>query len=560
MKKNKLVYGFQTALDRSPQHSVFKRNSQLTTAFNAGDLVPIYLDEILPGDNVNMNVKALVRQTTMIRPVMDVANIDVFAFFVPNRIIWDDFKKFFGENNDPWDVIDDVLIPIVKAPIDGWKVGTIADYMGLPVNKEGLEVNALPFRAYTQIVNDWFRDQNLQSASHINKSGSNGDGSNGNDYVKDLELGGKPFIANKYHDYFTSALPSPQKGSPITLNIGGRAPVLTNDKKVIEGKQNQLLFSKVDGSYFGDGSNGAGYLSLNTGDEIDRKVIYAGLQGDGSVPISDVGLYPSNLYADLSQATGISINDLRQAISYQHMLEKDARSGTRYVEYLRAHFGVNSPDATQQRAEYLGGYHKPLNVNTVPQTSNTVDAGGVKSPQAGLAAFGESFLSQSVINKTFLEHGYLILVACVRYEHSYQQGVEQLWTRRVRNDIYDPIFANIGEQPIKNKEIYFSNNEKVDNEIFGYNEAWASYRTKFSKVTGMMRSVDKGLDVYHYADKYDKLPKLSSEWLREDKSNIDRTLAIKSTDDMPQFQSDFYFEVMHERPMPVFSIPGIDRI
>lgn len=557
MKKNKLVYGFQTALDRSPQHSVFTRNSQLTTAFNAGDLVPIYLDEILPGDNVKMDVKALVRQTTMIRPVMDVANIDVFAFFVPNRIIWDDFKKFFGENDDPWAVTDEVLIPIVKAPSDGWKVGTIADYMGLPVNKKGLEVNALPFRAYAQIVNDWFRDQNLQSVSHINKSNSYGNGSNGSDYVKDLELGGKPFIANKYHDYFTSALPSPQKGSPITLNIGGKAPVVTGanssrDKLNMEPMQ----MTPVKGAPVIPANGLNMHVSANEGDRLFGKVI--GHKGEGAT--SDFDLIPSNLYADLSSATGISINDLRQAIAYQHMLEKDARSGTRYVEYLRAHFGVNSPDATQQRAEYLGGYHKPLNVNTVPQTSNTVDAGGVKSPQAGLAAFGESFLSQSMINKTFLEHGYLILVACVRYEHSYQQGVEQLWTRRLRNDIYDPIFANIGEQPIKNKEIYFSGNEKVDNEIFGYNEAWASYRTKFSKVTGMMRSVDKGLDVYHYADNYSKLPKLSAEWLREDKTNIDRTLAIKSTDDMPQFQSDFYFEVTHERPMPVFSIPGIDRI
>lgn len=549
MKKNKLVYGFQTALDRSPQHSVFTRNSKLTTAFNAGDLVPIYLDEILPGDNVKMDLNAIVRQTTMLKPVMDVANIDVFAFFVPNRIIWDDFKKFFGENNDPWAVTDDVLIPVVKAPSDGWEVGTIADYMGLPVNKKDLEVNALPFRAYTQIVNDWFRDQNLQSASHINKSSSDGNGSNGSNYVQDLELGGKPFIANKYHDYFTSALPSPQKGPPITLNIGGKAPVLTDSKKILTGKRKGITFSRDDGKPMSDGS-----YDLKYANDSDYGGLYDEQIGAGVTGISK--LYPDNLYADLSDATGITINDLRQAIAYQHMLEKDARSGTRYVEYLRAHFGVNSPDATQQRAEYLGGYHKPLSVNTVSQTSSSV-AG---SALGNLAAFGETGIRQSLVNKTFLEHGYLILVACVRYQHSYQQGVEQLWTRRLRNDFYDPIFANIGEQPIKNKEIYFSGNEKIDNDIFGYNEAWASYRTKFSKVTGMMRSVEKGLDNYHYADNYDKLPKLSAEWLREDKANIDRTLAIKSTNDIPQFQSDFYFEVMHERPMPVFSVPGIDKI
>jgi hypothetical protein len=553
MKKNKLVYGFHTALDRSPQHAVFKRNSKLTTAFNAGELVPIYLDEILPGDNFKMNLNAIIRQTTLLKPIMDIANIDVFAFFVPNRIIWDDFKKFFGENNDPWAVTDDVLIPVIKSPKSGWKVGTIADYMGLPVNKEGLEVSALPFRAYAQIVNDWFRDQNLQEASHINKTSSNSNGSNGDNYVSDLELGGKPFIANKYHDYFTSALPSPQKGEPITLNVGGRAPVLTSDKRIVDPKQSSMTFSTSDGQDLNFGTYNAGLINDGTtlSDQARLSALYK------QVGISpDPLMYPDNLYADLSQATGISINDLRQAIAYQHMLEKDARSGTRYVEYLRSHFGVNSPDATQQRAEYLGGYHKPLNVNTVPQTSSTVDT----SALGNLGAFGESFLSQSIINKTFLEHGYLILVACVRYEHSYQQGVEQLWTRRVRNDIYDPIFANIGEQPIRNKEIYFSGNEKVDDEIFGYNEAWASYRTKFSKVTGMMRSVDKGLDYYHYADNYSSLPKLSAEWLREDKANIDRTLAVKSTDDMPQFQSDFYFEVMHERAMPVFSVPGIDRI
>lgn len=551
MKKNKLVYGFQSALDRSPQHSVFIRNSKLTTAFNAGDLVPIYLDEILPGDNVKMNLNAIIRQTTLLKPVMDTSNIDVFAFFVPNRIIWDDFKKFFGENNDPWAVTDEVLIPVINSPSDGWKVGTIADYMGLPVNKKGLQVNALPFRAYTQIVNDWFRDQNLQQNSHINKTSSVGNGSNGNNYVTDLELGGKPYVANKYHDYFTSALPSPQKGSPITLNIGGVAPVFTGASQTPTNRE-PLHFT---------GAKMSKPIPPNTNRSVNAYTLPGqnnaiAYLGNNQSSLQDVSVTVDNLYTDLSKATGISINDLRQAIAYQHMLEKDARSGTRYVEYLRSHFGVNSPDATQQRAEYLGGYHKPLNINTVPQTSSTVDA----SALGNLGAFGETALGQSLINKTFLEHGYLILVACVRYDHSYQQGVEQLWTRKLRNDIYDPIFANIGEQPIKNKEIYFSGDEKVDNEIFGYNEAWASYRTKFSKVTGMMRSVDKGLDYYHYADNYAKLPKLSADWLREDKSNIDRTLAIKSTDDMPQFQSDFYFEVMHERPMPVYSIPGIDRI
>lgn len=553
MKKNKLVHNFNTVLDSSPQHTLFTRNSKLTTAFNAGELVPIYLDEILPGDNVKLDISAIIRQTTMLKPVMDFANIDVYGFFVPNRIIWDDFKKFFGENDDPWAVTDDVLIPIVRAPSDGWEVGTIADYMGLPVNKKGLEVNALPFRAYTQIVNDWFRDQNLQSVSHINKSSSAANGSNGDNYIKDLELGGKPFIANKYHDYFTSALPNSQKGSPITLNIGGKAPVVTgvnNLRDNLNLEPMQMTPVKNAPVIPANGLNV--HVSAVKGDAIHGKVI--GHKGEGAT--SDFDLLPSNLYADLSRATGISINDLRQAIVLQHMLEKDARSGTRYVEYLRAHFGVTSPDATQQRAEYLGGYRQPLHVNTISQTSSTVE----DSALGNLAGFGETGIHQKLISKTFLEHGYLILVGCVRYQHSYQQGVEQLWTRRVRTDIYDPIFANIGEQPIKNKEIYFSGDEKIDNETFGFNEAWASYRTKFNKVTGMMRSVDKGLDYYHYADNYAKLPKLEVEWLREDKSNIDRTLAIKSTDDMPQFQADFYFEVKHERPIPMYSVPGIDRI
>lgn len=559
MKRNKLVYNFGNTLNSSPQHSMFVRNSKLITAFNAGDLVPIYLDEILPGDNVKLDIKALIRQTTMLKPVMDVANIDVYGFFVPNRIIWDDFKKFFGENEDPWAVSGEILVPTVSSPTDGWKIGTIADYMGLPINKKGLKVSALPFRAYAQIVNDWFRDQNLQSVAHINKTNSAGAGSNGTDWVKDLELGGKPFIANKYHDYFTSALPKPQKGNAINLNIGGSAPIYTSKEQIIRGKQEGLLFSNTKGTDFDDQKSAAGGLGM-VGINVNGKYPYsiAGLDLAKAPAIAPKDeLYPNNLYADLSKATGISINDLRQAITYQHMLEKDARSGTRYVEYLRSHFGVNSPDATQQRAEYLGGYRKPLNVNTVPQTSNTVS----DSAQASLAAFGESFLNESLINKTFLEHGYLILVASVRYEHSYQQGLEQLWTRSTRNDFYDPIFANIGEQPIKNKEIYFSGGTTtVDDEIFGYNEAWASYRTKFNKITGMMRSIEKGLDYYHYGDNYNALPKLSAEWLREDKTNIDRTLAVKSTDDMPQFQADFYFEVKHERPMPVFSIPGIDRI
>lgn len=545
MKRNKLIYNFNNIIGKRPKRSTFYRTNMHKTTLNTGDLIPVFWDEILPGDTYNMETKAIVRQTTMIKPIFDATYLEIMYFFVPMRLTWENTQKFFGENTDEWAVKDAPTIPQIQSPDEGWKTGTIADYMGLPINKE-LKISALPFRAYAKIFNDWFRDENLQKASHINTGDSTTKGTNGDNYVTDLEAGGMPAKANKRHDYFTSCLPAPQKGDAVKLNLGGSAPVHAKSLAFDTTGDSELKFDANQGT-------GLYHRVWQSGQSLES-------EKTGAEPAGELQkMIPNNLYADLSKATQITINELRQAIAYQQMLEKDARSGTRYVEFLKAHFGVDSPDARQQRSEYLGGLKQPMNVQQIPQTNSTDST----SPQANLAAYGESKLRHNSFKKTFTEHGFVIGLAVVRYDHTYQQGLERAWTRKDRNDLYDPIFANLGEQPVLNKEIFYQANVNIDNEIFGFQEAWADYRFKISKVTGKMRSMEKdSLDVWHFADNYKELPHLSENWIKEDQTNVDRTLAIKSTGEKgePQFQADFYFNNKVERAMPTYSIPGLKRI
>lgn len=550
MKRNKLVYQFGNVITRKPKRSGFKRSHSHTTTFNVGEIIPVYIDEVLPGDTFKINTKAIARQTTMIKPVMDNCYLDIMYFFVPWRLIWSDLKKFFGENSDPYFVTDKPSMPFIAPPKGGWQEGTIADYMNIPVNVDiPGGVNALPFRAYSLVFNDWFRDENLQGAAHIDLGGSGQVkvGSNGDNFITDLELGGKPAIANKYKDYFTTALPSPQKGMPVTFNLGGQVPVQTSGAATVTGSNKQpLYFTRTDGTEVAQDANlamtaGSGGAYENTATTV------SGFQNP---------VYPNNLYADLSTAAGVTINELRQAAALQQALECDARVGTRYVEYIFGRFAVDAGDARIQRSEYLGGTHEPLGVQQVPQTNSTDST----SPQANLAAFGQTSINHmSTVDKTFLEHGYIMALAVVRYKHKYQQGLEKLWSRKDRYDIYDPIFANIGEQPIYNKEIFLQNDDTVNNEVFGFQEAFADYRYKIDRVTGKMRSGTDSLDIWHYADNYKVLPKLSSDWIKEDKNNVDRTLAI-SSDKEPQFIIDMFFDCYTERPMPVYSTPGMTRI
>ncbi|WP_338986065.1 major capsid protein [Spiroplasma endosymbiont of Thecophora atra] len=551
MKKNKLIYSFENTISSHPKHSKFFRNQEHKTTMNASDLIPIFVDEVLPGDTFKLTTKVIIRQTTLIKPVMDNSYIDISYYFVPNRLIWDDWKKFMGENTDgAWAVQTKPTIPQITAPNEGWEIGTIADYMGIPTGILNLSVSALPIRAYTLIFNEWYRDQNLQQEVHLDKGSATKQGTNRNNYINDLECGGIPAKAGKYHDYFTSALPSPQKGQPISIPIGELAPVKTGTNRN-EIPEEPLYMRGKKGSALGTGTT-----SLNINSTQNIGIVEQG--NNISPPAGAAQMAPTNLYADLRQASSITINELREAITMQQLLELDARGGTRYVEMLKSHFGVNSGDARQQRPEYLGGIHQPLTVQQVPQTNST-DA---TTPQANLAAYGHSGLENRSFKKSFTEHGHIIGIATIRYNHTYQQGLEKMWNRKDREDFYDPIFANIGEQPILNKEIFAQGTDK-DNETFGYQEPWAEYRYKPNRVSGKFRSKAKDpLDIWHYGDFYKKLPKLSAEWIQEDQSNIDRTLAIKSTGENaePQYQCDFFFKNEIERPMPTYSIPGLNKI
>lgn len=522
--------------------SCFKRNSDHKTTFDAGDLVPIYVDEVLPGDTFSMDMSALVRMTTPIFPTMDNAAIDFYFFYTPTRILWDHWKELNGENRETaWAQKVEYSVPQLKMTKgehpEGWDTGTIADYMGIPTKVTDISVNALPFRAYGLIWNEFFRNQNTSAPTLVETDDRDIEGTNdGSDSNKQAIRGGKPLPAEKYFDYFTGCLPTPQKGEPVNLPMSGNAPVkmYSVEGQGINGPTlpaNIFLYqTKANASQLNE--EGAVRLS-GTSDE-----------GGAGAAVSRY------LAADLKNITGATINQLRQAFQIQKLLEKDARGGTRYREVLRQHFGVISPDSRQQVPEYLGGYRMPINVNQVVQTSQTSS----ESPQGNVAAMSVTTMNQSMFTKSFTEHGYIIGLAVARYDQTYQQGLERMWSRKTRFDYYWPVLANIGEQAVLNKEIYLQGNEK-DDEAFGYQEAWADYRYKPSRVSGKFRSNAEGtLDSWHYAQNYTALPTLTNVWMHAGNRELKRTLAVQ---DEPNFIGDFYFMCKTTRAMPVFSIPGL---
>ena len=508
--------------------SRFQRNSDNKTTFNAGDLIPIYLDEVLPGDTHQIDLACVMRMATPIFPVMDNAFCDFYFFFVPNRLLWEHWKQFMGENRETaWTPTVEYSVPQVTAPTGGWEEGTLADYLGLPTKVEGISVSALPGRAYGLIYNEWFRNQNvtqptLVEVTDATTTGKN-DGSATNDSAVTLA---KPLKAAKVFDYYTGALPEPQKGEPIQLPLEGAAPIKAYSEKELKNERNN--FSWI-----------AKASPIDVAD-ITKK--------DGTLAYG----IPVNTYigADLSAVTAATINQLRQAFQIQKLLEKDARGGTRYREVLREHFGVISPDSRMQIPEYLGGYRLPINVSQVIQTSSTDST----SPQGNTAALSVTTMSKGMFTKSFTEHGFVMGLAVVRTDQTYQQGIERMWSRKGRYDYYWPVLANIGEQAILNKEIYAQGNSK-DEEAFGYQEAWADYRYKPSKVTGLFRSnAQQSLDAWHYAQDYNALPTLSTEWMEQGDAEMKRTLARS---DQPDFIADFYFMNKTTRCMPVYSIPGL---
>lgn len=556
MNRNTEMHFSRNPVNLDMQRSKFDRSHSHKTTFNTGDLIPIFIDEVLPGDTMVMDMSSVIRMSTPIYPVMDNAYIDIYFFAVPNRLVWEHWKEFCGENNTTfWEQETAYEIPQIQAPAGGWEKGTIADYMGIPTKVGGLSISALPFRAYSLIYNEWFRDENLKNPCMINLDETTQTGSNGNNYITDAQLGGKPCKAAKLHDYFTGALPEPQKGPAVLLPLGEEAPVSTKGSgvdyhPVINGPHAPVYFSRYDGSNWGAAAGGLNLeLHPNTVTSTGR---YAQGGVTGTTGETSNGVYPSNLIADLSSATAATVNQLRQAFAVQRMYEKDARGGTRYIEVLKTHFGVTSPDSRQQRPEYLGGYRCPINVDQVLQTSSTDQT----SPQGNTAAYSLTAYSDSIFTKSFTEHEFVIGLAVVRTNNTYQQGIEKLFSRKGRFDFYWPSLANIGEQAILNKEIYAQGNA-TDEEAFGYQEAWAEYRYKPSRVSGAMRSnYAQSLDAWHYADYYGSLPILGSTWIDENRENVNRTIAVQ--DELEdQFIGDFYFKMEMARPMPLYSVPGL---
>ncbi len=530
-----------TRIDMS--RSTFDRSASVKTSFNAGDIVPFFLEEVLPGDTFNVKSSKVVRMQTLLTPMMDNVYLDTYYFFVPNRLVWKHWKEFNGENTESaWIPETTYEVPQITAPADtGWAVGTIADYFGIPTGVPNLSVSALPFRAYALIMNEWFRDQNLSDPLVVPDDDATVVGVNTGTFVSDVAKGGKPYIAAKYHDYFTSCLPSPQKGPDVTIPVSGGAtgsaiPVysLSNDHSATPP----------------DGFTGAGLGGYALYESSNPYIVRAGAgYTDKSAPA------PTNLYAiGESSVQMATINALRMAFQIQKLYERDARGGSRYIEILKSHFGVTSPDARLQRPEYLGGNRVPININQVIQQSGT--GSGSSTPQGTVVGMSQTTDSHSDFIKSFTEHGFIIGVMVARYDHTYQQGLDRMWSRKDRFDYYWPVFANIGEQAVKNKEIYAQGNAE-DDQVFGYQEAWADYRYKPNRVTGEMRSAyAQSLDVWHLADDYASRPTLSDSWIREDKSNIDRVLAVTS-ENSNQFFADIYVQNRATRPMPMYSVPGL---
>ena len=535
--------------------SRFDRSASLKTSFNAGDVVPFFLEEVLPGDTFSVDTSKVVRMQTLLTPMMDNVYLDTYYFFVPNRLVWDHWKEFCGENTESaWIPQTEYTMPQITSPAgQGWSVGTLADYFGIPTGVAGLSVSALPFRAYALIINEWFRDQNLQDPLVVPTDDSTVAGVNSGTFVTDVAKGGKPFIAAKYHDYFTSALPAPQKGPDVTI------PVATAGETYVVG--NGKTLGLTTGTVFGAlglSSDWQGIYSDKFGSSPDGGLPSAnGYTGYFGVPtLEQLGGHPENsglVAVQPSVAQAATINQLRLAFQIQKFYEQQARGGSRYTEVVRSFFGVTSPDARLQRPEYLGGNRVPINVNQIVQQSGTESSG---TPQGTVVGQSLTTDKHSDFTKSFTEHGLIIGVMVARYDHTYQQGLNRLWSRKDKFDFYWPVFANIGEQAIKNKEIFAQGTDK-DNEVFGYQEAWAEYRYKPNMVTGEMRSAyAQSLDVWHLADDYSTLPSLSDSWIREDKANIDRVLAVTSAVSN-QFFADIYVKNYCTRPMPMYSVPGL---
>lgn len=527
--KSVMAHNFSQVPVADIPRSNFNRSSGLkTTIQNGGDLVPIFVDEVLPGDTFNLSASFFARLATPIVPFMDNLFFDTQWFFVPNRLVWDNWQKFNGEQENPGDSTD-YLVPTITAPAGGFAVGSPADYFGIPTGIENIEVNALPFRAMNLIWREWYRDENLQDSPVINK----GDGP---DLASDYPL----LKRCKAHDYYTSSLPWPQKGPGLELPITGNAPILGTLPSTTLGYNSSNKANRYQ--LYMDSSDGSGTYGCIMGNTSTTQRSYG-------VKTTALDLSGSEMYADMSSIASVTINSLREAFQLQRLLERDARGGTRYTEILRSHFGVISPDARLQRPEYLGGTSTLMNINSIAQTSSTNDV----TPQGNLAAVGTGSDSQHIFSKSFTEHGYIIGFANVRADLNYQQGLHKMWTRQTRFDFYWPALAHLGEQAVLNQEI-FAQGTAADKQVFGYQERWAELRYRNSIITGKMRSTDpQTLDIWHLAQKFENLPALNSDFI-QDNPPLDRVVAVT---DEPKILLDCFYNLQCARPMPTYSVPGL---
>lgn len=538
----------------------FNRDQTILTTFDSGKLIPFYVDEVLPGDTFNVNTSAIIRMTTPKYPVMDDCFIDFYYFYCPNRILWDNFKYFMGEvENTPWMPSKTYKVPQIKIvkneTTPNPREGSILDYMGVPTKlKEEFSVNALPIRAYVKIWNEFFRDENVENQAKYKTddaevSYNEADENDIEDVIQNAINGGRCLPVNKFHDYFTSCLPYPQRGPEVTLPMTGNALV-----KAYEGQpKNENEATLYIRGFSADGESTQNYI-LNS--ISSAKGTYPVQVAGQSIAIGKEGrINTAYLGADLSTVTSATINDLRKAVAVQQYYEALARGGSRYREQVQALWNVVISDKTVQVPEYLGGGRYHVNINQIVQTSGQQTSNDTPIGETG--AMSVTPINESSFTKSFEEHGFVIGVCCVRHNHSYQQGLERFWSREDRLDYYVPQFANLGEQPVKKKEIMLTGTT-TDEETFGYQEAWADYRMKPNRVSGLMRSNATGtLDFWHYADNYSTVPTLSQSWMTEGKEEIARTLIVQNE---PQFFGAIRVANKTTRRMPLYSVPGLYKL